>query len=143
MMRDKSDRTCAKIRSHLSNASNGDDCSMLAISSVTGADKVDKSCVDIVWDLQRCRWVCEAIPDGSIVGGCDSGNKNKHVSHHKSCVRFVRGSAFVYQEKETKPGRRFAVRMILSLPLDYIKGMKNAVLLPALIQNTIQHDIRW
>ena len=79
-----------------------------------------------------------ALSEGAIVA-----TKTNTYLTTKSCVLFVRGSAFVYQEKETKPGRRFAVRMILSLPLDYIEGMKNAVLLPALIQNTIQHDIRW
>ena len=118
MMRDKSDRTCAKIRSHLSNASNGDDCSMLAISSVTGADKVDKSCVDIVWDLQRCRWVCEAIPDGSIVGGCDSGNKNKHVSHHKKLCSIRQRECF------RLPGKGNQTRKTICSPHDPVPSTR-------------------
>ena len=57
----------------------------------------------------------------------------------KAVFHSSNGTLIVYQEKKTEPERRFAV---LSFPVDCIEDTKDAVLLPVLIQKTIQYGIR-
>jgi hypothetical protein len=92
--------------------------------------------------LFSCVEAWRELGGAGVVGGRDGGSSDKRVSLHQKLCSIRQGGA-VFTRKEALPERRFAIRNILSFPLDHIEDVKDAVLLPVLIQNTIQYGVRW
>ena len=84
--------------------------------------------------------------DSEIVLGSVAKSSCIRVSLHQNLenrMNTIKPVVFYTGEADYPPKRRLTIPYVLTLPLDHIQDMQNAVLGPILVKNAIQDCILW